>query len=431
MKIAFIADDYIIDPLGIAYLSSYLNEAGFSVELIKAEDDYVNEVKEQNPQMLCFSVTTANFRHYLKVNQEIQDERRIPAIFGGPHCTFFPNLQYEPLVYAICRGEGFDAIVDIAQNIAEDKTVQALRNIDWNPLRPLKDKATLLHPDRELIYQFPKNYNNPIRNVMASFGCMMSCAYCYASKYRKMYGIKCAELRPVEDVIDEIKELQKNYPTELIYFQDDIFPVYDEEWISEFCRLYSEIKIPFHIQVRIELISKEITKQLREVGMHGVTCAVESADEDFRKSVLNRRVSNAVIKENYKILKDAGLKTRVENMLGAPGETYEQALNTLRFNAELKPDIGWASVFQPYPGTQLGDKFYDEHDILPQDFFSYQNNGNRRTANLQKLFALGTRFPKTIPLINQATKLPSNSLFSMIYKISKQYLYDKRLYKIQ
>jgi MoaA/NifB/PqqE/SkfB family radical SAM enzyme len=86
-----------------------------------------------------------------------------------------------------------------------------------NPLRPLLDKTTLLHPDRRLMYSYFDNYNNPIKNVMCSFGCVYSCPYCYSKKYKEMYNMRTSEIRPVGSIINEVSQLKK-YPLDLVFF---------------------------------------------------------------------------------------------------------------------------------------------------------------------------------------------------------------------
>jgi hypothetical protein len=44
-----------------------------------------------------------------------------------------------------------------------------------------------------------------------------------------------------------------------------------------------------------------------------------------------------------------GVKLLTENVLGVPGEMFETALDTLRVNMKIKPDIANASLFAPYP----------------------------------------------------------------------------------
>ena len=444
MRALFVTDSYLIDVLGIGYLSSYLKQAGHEVDIVQTkEEDVFEKIETYDPDMVCYSVTTGKHVFYRELNKQIR--RYYPdiiSVFGGPHITFFPQFCNDPDIDIGVRGEGFDAIVDIANAYEKCHDLLSIDNVVWKktirPLRPLKDKATLLFPDRELMYKYYKNYNNPIKNVMASFLCPMDCKYCYNPKYKEMYGIKRSEIRPVVLVIEEVQRLEK-YPLDLLFFQDDIFPIYDRDWIASFISGYKLTKMtPFHIQVRIEMVNEQVIKDLKSVGLHGVTFAIESGNEELRRSLLNRKMSNETIINGAKILKDHDVRVRIENMVGIPNETWADMKSTLKLNTRCKPDIAWASLFQPYPGTELGDKcissglFDGDIDDIGGSFFDtyrLKADNPKRIERLQKLFALIVMIPPLYWLAKPLASLPFDKFYRKVYQWVKTYLYEKRLYQ--
>jgi len=314
----------------------------------------------------------------------------------------------------------------------------AIPNVNNNPLRPLMDKSTLLPPDRNLMYTYPDNYNNPIKSIMASFGCVFSCPYCYNSNYRDLYKGYTQQLRPIETVANELDELRA-YPLELVYFQDDIFPVFSSKWLSDFCQMYSTVRVPFHVQLRAEFITDEVISQLTKVGLHSVTFAVESGDEKFRADVLRRRQDNNIIQNAANILHKYRLRFRIENMLGAPGESLRQALTTVDLNAACQPTYGWASVFQPYPGTKLGNRaisdglFDGNVDAISETFSSTYllNTTNARAIiNLQRLFSLAVRFRAIRWLLPLLINLPLTNLYTKFGLWFKRFCYKSKLYHV-
>ena len=48
-----------------------------------------------------------------------------------------------------------------------------------------------------------------------------------------------------------------------------------------------------------------------------------------------------------------GLKTYSFNMVGAPGETFRDYLETVRLNRLVKPDAFQITTYYPFPGSQL------------------------------------------------------------------------------
>ena len=55
-------------------------------------------------------------------------------------------------------------------------------------------------------------------------------------------------------------------------------------------------------------------------------------------------------KDVFRWAKEAGLKRRGYFMVGIPGETVENIIETERFVEEVEPDTLSFSIFTPYPG---------------------------------------------------------------------------------
>jgi radical SAM superfamily enzyme YgiQ (UPF0313 family) len=441
MKALFVTDDYIIDPLGIAWLSAYLKDAGHETEIVKTKkDDIYDRIARASTDMFCYSVTTGKHVYFRELNKKIKQRFSGLSIFGGAHPTLFPEFAKEPEVDLAVMGEGFDTIVDIANAYQVAAPMENIPNViikdKINSVRPLKDKTDLLRPDRDLIYSYPENYHNPIKNIMASFFCPYSCPYCGNYKYKDMYNIKKAQLRPVDDVIDEALKL-KDYPLDLIFFQDDIFPIYKREWIDMFCNQYSQVNVPFHVQTRVEFINSDVIRQLEQAGLHSVTFAIESGNQRLRDEILERKMSDEMIIKASEILHKHGVKFRTENMIGIPQETMETAMQTLDLNIKCRPTIAWASLFQPYPGTKLGEQCINEGlfdgnlDNIKESFFDeYKIKTKYATKfdRLQKLFSFIAKYKFLRPFTKMLISLPIN--YSKVYKRIKGKLY-KELYAVR
>ena len=80
---------------------------------------------------------------------------------------------------------------------------------------------------------------------------------------------------------------------------------------------------------------------------------VESGNEELRKLVLKRDMTNAKIIEAADLFHKYGISIMTQNMVGLPDETIENAYETILVNTKVKPAYAWASIFQPYPRTEL------------------------------------------------------------------------------
>lgn len=78
--ITFIIDDFIIEPLGIMYLSAMLKQNGYAVDLLKTSE-LENTVIET--PIVAYSVTTGKHRHYVEINRHVKKNTQILSLFLG------------------------------------------------------------------------------------------------------------------------------------------------------------------------------------------------------------------------------------------------------------------------------------------------------------------------------------------------------------
>jgi len=105
------------------------------------------------------------------------------------------------------------------------------------------------------------------------------------------------------------------------------------------------------------------------------------------------------------LLNKYGIKHRVGNVIGLPGETFEQMLETVDLNIKIKPNLGLANIFIPYPGLELTDYavrggYYEtNNNKLPPNYWTrsvlkISPADNLRIQKLVNLFPLFIRFPQ-------------------------------------
>lgn len=445
MKISFLKLKFAVDPLGIGYLSSSLKNAGHETILILVDNkDYMDKIKNFCPDILAYSISTGEHKYYLDLNRKIKAMYpNMISIFGGPHPTFFPEMVKEDGVDFVVQGEAETSFVDLVDRIEnlglpiKDRYEQLIK-----PEELEQDLDKIAFPDRELIYSYPENRDNPIKNVMLSRGCPFSCSYCHNGIYKELYkGQKTLRYRSVDNVIEECYQLKTNYPqTKFIFFQDDEF-LANTKILNEFCIAYTRrIGLPLHCQVRAELMTDEKAYLLKNAGCVSITFAIESGNDNIRRNMLNRKVSKEQILRCCGILKKYGLSYRTENMIGLPGETLDEALETLDLNIKCSPDISWCSIFQPYPKTKLGDMckemllYSGDIDEIGNDFFGYsvlKRDTVREFNNLQKIWGFVVAFPVLRPFVKILIKMPELKLLNKLSIKFKQLMYDTKLYKVK
>ncbi|MFA5810393.1 MAG: hypothetical protein WC935_08715, partial [Thermoleophilia bacterium] len=75
-----------------------------------------------------------------------------------------------------------------------------------------------------------------------------------------------------------------------------------------------------------------------------------------------------------KAAKKAGLKVYTPFIIGIPGETYEEALQTIEFAMELDPHYANFHSMTPFPGTELYENI-DEYGTMSSNTDDYTFEG--------------------------------------------------------
>ena len=72
----------------------------------------------------------------------------------------------------------------------------------------------------------------------------------------------------MELVKKEIENHIKKYKVEYIYFWADTFLAWTPREFDDFCEMYSDIRLPFWCQTRIETITEDKLQKLKDVGLN-------------------------------------------------------------------------------------------------------------------------------------------------------------------
>ena len=398
MKVLFVYPDINVKGgalsyhFGIGSLSAVLKKAGHETALQYLYGSYdikalLGKIKHFEPGILAITAVSFQYKYIKKMLAEIKSIHgsKIFTICGGPHISLAPlELEKTEGLDAICVGEGEYPLLELANKLQSGEDITNIENI-WvkkdgkiyqNPNRPLiSDIDSLPFGDKELFnYQEIVNSDYDRAIFMCSRGCPYSCTYCCNSGLRGLQEGKYVRFRSIENVLAEIKEVISNYNVKYIYLNDDVFTE-NREYVSNFCSRYKEeIGYPFELNTRVEHLTPEMLKSLKDAGCYRVAMGIEQGDEKFRREILNRRMSNEKIEAAFELTKKAGIRTKSFNIVGFPFETYDIHMETVKINRKVQPSSLVVYVFEPYPGTPLYDmcvkNHFIEEDSQDMDFIS-------------------------------------------------------------
>lgn len=446
IKIAFIQQG-IYESLGVMQISACLKQDGYAVTVFitSLEADWEKELKNYNPQLVCFSVISGS---HLRVYEMAEKVKKILPktwrIMGGPHLTFFPESITNENVDIICVGEGEEVMRELANAWPNFEKIETIANLHVkingqivkNKVRPLiTDLDSLPFPDRDVYYKYPVLRQASRKTFLTTRGCPYNCSFCFNHQYQKIYAGSGQYIRrrSAENIIAEILEVKEKYGLKSVFIQDDTF-ILDKEWLKDFLEKYrAQINLPFTCLVRADLTTEEVVKQLQAAGCVGVQFGIESGDEQIRNKVLRKNLSDEQIINAACLYKQYRIKFKTYNILGLPYEDLESAFKTVELNIKIKADFPWASILIPYPRTDIAEMMHEQGmvpldysiDDVTSSFFDKRTKtkGEKMILNLQRLFFLSVKFPFFFTLVKKLIMLPPNFIFDSIFYLGQLYVY--------
>lgn len=388
MKILFVYTDINVRggalsyQFGIGQLSAVLKKAGHDTRLHHMFGAYDVEslrgaLADYEPDVVAFSIVYPQYRYVRQILQELRPWKAF-TVAGGAHPTVFPScIEEMPDMRAICVGEGEYPFLALLDALKEGRSIEAIPGL-WvrtsggaivrNDPGPFIENLDELPPmDREICdYQAIIDSDFKTATFQFGRGCPFDCTYCSNHIIRGRQRGPYVRFRSVDLCLDEIREVTTRYSVHNLYLNDDTFMV-KKSWFEEFCEKYPrQFSLPILVNARPEQINEEVCKLLQKAHCTRVTMGIEHGNEKYRAEVLRRRMTNESIIRAFKLCRDYGFKTKSHNLVGLPDETPELHRDTVKINADIYPDSFNLHIFEPYPGTHLGDRCEREGLIDPQ-----------------------------------------------------------------
>jgi anaerobic magnesium-protoporphyrin IX monomethyl ester cyclase len=354
--------------------------------------EFVQEVESFDPQLIAVSSTEDMFTLAIKLLSKLSRANRPPVIIGGMVATFAPELVISfDEIDIVCVGDGENALINLCKKIergmdyshTQGLWVKKNGTVTKNPMDtafPINDVPI---PDVGLFEEarFYKPFdgiNYRTFPIETHRGCPYKCAYCNSPSKEKIYkdaGEVYFRLKNVDGVRRELLHYKENFGAQYFYFWADTFLAWTDQYFEEFADMYkSEIGLPFWCQTRPETLTEKRVSLLKEMGIHRMGLGLEHGNENFRATMLARKVSSDKIVEDLKILNHFDVKYSVNNIIGFPNETRELAMDTIRINRRINADTRNMYTFTPFHGTPLRDIAIEqgliEKDMLAQSLSS-------------------------------------------------------------
>lgn len=382
-----------LPPLGLAYLGAYLMREGHKVTIhdgIACPCSFAEITRMcEGYDLIGISAVSTYAVRVLELTRHIkQTLPSIPIVVGGPHVTALPeSLITFGADYAVI-GEGEQTLLELA-NALDSQDSGALNKIDGlcyvsdgqlirtNRRRMIDNLDDIPMPARELLPMHlystssARSRKSPSHSLLASRGCPGVCTFCS----KKTFGSIVRYFSPSR-IVDEFFELKNKYGAKDIAVWDDNFTA-NNSLVSEVCdRLLARgLDIPWSVESRVDTVTSDVLKSLRRAGCECIAYGIESGSQRVLDSA-NKKIQKETIKEVIEKSREAGLFIRGYFMMGLPGESEADMLETVKFALSLNVDMATFTLFVPLPGTAayrqalksgtFKDPEYFYHRILPE-----------------------------------------------------------------
>lgn len=407
-----------VPPLGILYLASVIREtqgsefeAGVMDLGLTSLEEAGKRLREWKPDYVglgAMSCEAGLMHDFAKLAKDCDSGTKV--ISGGPHASVAGgDILEDRNIDCVVIGEAERTIVELLEAMEGNGDLSGVRGIAFRkgggteatPPRPfIEDLDALPLPAWDLVdiraYGKLPNWGGILKEdyyavISTSRGCPYNCYFCH-----NMFGKKVRARSP-RSVVEEMRILRDRYGVREFHVVDDAFNV-DVSRAKEICNLIVE-RVPgaalsFPNGLRADVMTGELIELLRRAGTYRIHYGFETASPRLQKMIgKNLDIPKAV--ETFGATARAGIITGAYFMLGFPGQTREEILETIDFAAGSRLDAAYFFKATPYPGSgfhdSLGGGAGGPRDTDYDDFHFYsarRSYGDIAEAELNSLILL-------------------------------------------
>lgn len=401
--------------LGVAYIQAYLAKHGITSKQVTPElgctlNDCVDQLIATDAKVIGLTCFDNNF-FLVRTIASIMKRRNPKAVViaGGPTATFSDELLLTnaPDIDLCVRFEGEETTLELVSLNLDGILQDNLEDVAGISFR--RDSSIFRTPDRQLFRDknnkecvldgLPSPYLEGILNgtesagILTARGCTHYCTYCNFAAMSK----HTIRYHSIDRVVSELHIIQsaskanhnKRSRKRTVSINDDAFTL-NPRRAKDICQriIDEEIKLPLDCLCRADNMDEELIELLRGAGFVEIFFGLESA---VPKVLHNIKKINKIekleeeeyasekrflhnIKEGITFAKHLGMNTAASIILGLPGETLNDGLQTIEFIRDLDLDSYDHNYLTLFSGTELfntankyGIKFKLSEFLLPYD----------------------------------------------------------------
>lgn len=349
-------------PLGPLYLAAHLksknyNTGFYDTTFLKGPEIFAEYISSHTVPLVGIYVLETTRKNALEMIKSCRCAGTV-VIVGGPAPSADPQFYLDHGANLVIVGEAENTLSELLEaiktgdkNIMNIDGVYSAKGFSMNK-KLIENLDAVPFPARELVDFNPyfnvwrKYHKTTSILINTSRGCPYDCNWCskpvFGSTFRQ---------RSAKNVAEEMAFIKKTYNPGSLWFTDDIFGL-DKNWVSDFCKEISSrnARIPFECLLRVDMVTSELLRQLKDAGCYRIWYGVESGSQKVLDS-MNKKIKVENIIQASDMTKDSKIELGFFVMLGYPGEKFEDIELTRKMLRECVPDHCGSVIAYPYSGT--------------------------------------------------------------------------------
>lgn len=380
-----------IPPLGLAYISSTLKQAGYSVQVI----DGLGEGLEQQ---FCFSgqqirglspaqivsridpetqivgirnLFTFAFPIVCEIVRLIKKQYQIPVILGGEHPTALPEFSLaQSSADVVVLGEGEETVLELIPALLETSDLSLIKGVAFFEKNSAFVQTTRRSPRKQIdSIPWPDYHSFPIEKyldlkspfgpaigrwlpLLATRGCPYKCNFCTAPNMWENWRPRSIPL-----LIEELKYWHETFGIDDFQFNDLTIGT-NRIWIEKFSKalLESGLKSITWQAVsgtRVDHFTYETLSLMQQSGCRMICFAPETGSQSLCDKI-GKAMSLDKILDVSRWCHELGIKTSAFIVYGFPEEASSDYVETFKWLPRLAKtgcDAVGVGVYHLLPGT--------------------------------------------------------------------------------
>ncbi len=376
MRVAFVQDSGMNESAALLVLSASLKQDGHVTRLFidRDEPDLFGALRGFQPDVVLMAIDIGGHHWGLALADRIVHGMAAPLVLMGTYPTLEPDgVLGRPEFRFVLPGECDVSLPALLDELSSGRRrFEQVPGLCWrdedgtahrNPPAPyVANLDDLPAPDVSLFEPYPYLLRFGVRRFVSGRGCANRCSYCYNDSMGRQTRALGPYVRrkSAPRFVAEIAASLDRYPAHHVHMADDLF-THDPGWLGAFTPLYRrEVGVPFTCNATPASLTEQTVSLLAEGGCHGVAVGIESGDQALRERILGRPARDDDLIAGCERVRRSGILLAAFNMLAMPGETFEQALSTIRLNTELGVQVPRVTYTFPIRGTRLTNRAIEE-----------------------------------------------------------------------